>query len=55
LGLMWAKTDNQTDIFWNQVQSWLNMKAIEPIADIRSESYPRSDSAVYSSGLQIRH
>ncbi len=23
LGLMWAKTDNQTDIFWNQVQSWL--------------------------------
>jgi hypothetical protein len=20
---MWAKTDNQTDIFWNQVQSWL--------------------------------
>ena len=23
LGLMWAKTDNQTDIFWNQIQSWL--------------------------------
>jgi hypothetical protein len=23
LGLMWAKTDNQTDIFWNQVQGWL--------------------------------
>jgi hypothetical protein len=23
LGLMWAKTDNQTDIFWNQVQDWL--------------------------------
>ena len=23
LGLMWAKTDNQADIFWNQVQNWL--------------------------------
>jgi len=23
LGLMWAKTDNQTDIFWNQIQGWL--------------------------------
>ena len=23
LGVMWAKTDNQADIFWNQVQSWL--------------------------------
>ena len=23
LGLMWAKTDNQTDIFWNQIQDWL--------------------------------
>jgi hypothetical protein len=23
LGLMWAKTDNQTDIFFNQVQGWL--------------------------------
>jgi hypothetical protein len=23
LGLMWAKTDNQIDIFWNQIQSWL--------------------------------
>ena len=23
LGLMWAKTDNQTDIFRNQVQGWL--------------------------------
>ena len=23
LGLMWAKTDNQTDIFRDQVQSWL--------------------------------
>lgn len=23
LGLMWAKTDNQIDIFWNEVQSWL--------------------------------
>ena len=23
LGLMWAKNDNQTDIFWNQIQDWL--------------------------------
>ena len=23
LGLMWAKTDNQADILWNQVQRWL--------------------------------
>ena len=23
LGLMWAKTDNQADMFWNDVQSWL--------------------------------
>ena len=23
LGLMWAKSDNQTDIFWNQIQDWL--------------------------------
>ena len=23
LGLMWAKTDNQADIYWNQHQSWL--------------------------------
>lgn len=23
LGLMWAKTDNQADIFWNQIQDWL--------------------------------
>jgi hypothetical protein len=23
LGLMWAKTDNQADIFWAQIQSWL--------------------------------
>ncbi|MGD8741756.1 MAG: hypothetical protein PVG34_15670, partial [Desulfobacterales bacterium] len=23
LGLMWAKNDNQTDIFWNQIQGWL--------------------------------
>ena len=23
LGLMWAKTDNQTDIFWDQIQGWL--------------------------------
>jgi hypothetical protein len=23
LGLMWAKTDNQVDIYWSQVQSWL--------------------------------
>jgi len=23
LGIMWAKTDNQSDIYWNQIQSWL--------------------------------
>ena len=23
LGLMWAKTDNQADIFWSQIQAWL--------------------------------
>ena len=23
LGLMWAKTDNQADIFWGQTQNWL--------------------------------
>ena len=23
LGLMWAKNDNQADIFWNQIQGWL--------------------------------
>jgi hypothetical protein len=23
LGIMWAKTDNQDDIYWNQIQSWL--------------------------------
>ena len=23
LGLMWAKTDNQSDIFWDQIQGWL--------------------------------
>jgi hypothetical protein len=23
LGLMWAKTDNQADIFWSQIQGWL--------------------------------
>lgn len=23
LGLMWAKTDNQANIFWNQIQNWL--------------------------------
>jgi hypothetical protein len=23
LGLMWAKTDNQTDIYWPQIQGWL--------------------------------
>lgn len=24
LGLMWSKTDNQTDILWNQIQGWLD-------------------------------
>jgi hypothetical protein len=24
LGLMWAKSDNQADIFWNQIQNWLS-------------------------------
>ncbi len=23
LGIMWAKTDNQADIFWSQIQDWL--------------------------------
>ena len=23
LGLMWAKNDNQSDIFWNQIQGWI--------------------------------
>ena len=24
LGLMWAKTDNQADIYWSQIQNWLS-------------------------------
>jgi hypothetical protein len=23
LGIMWAKTDNQSDIYWDQIQNWL--------------------------------
>ncbi len=34
LGLMWAKTDNQADIFWNQVQSWLKNEFPDTIPQI---------------------
>jgi hypothetical protein len=35
LGLMWAKTDNQADIFWSQVSNWL----AEDFADIIPQLY----------------
>lgn len=31
LGLMWAKNDNQIDIFWNQVQNWLEADFLDTI------------------------
>ena len=34
LGVMWAKTDNQADIFWNQVQSWLTNEFPDTIPQI---------------------
>lgn len=34
LGLMWAKTDNQADILWNQVQSWLENEFSDTIPQI---------------------
>ena len=34
LGLMWAKTDNQADIFWNEVQSWLENEFPDTIPQI---------------------
>jgi hypothetical protein len=32
LGLMWAKTDNQTDILWRQAKDWLKNKFPDTIA-----------------------
>ncbi len=34
LGVMWAKTDNQADIFWNQVQSWLTNEFPDTIPQV---------------------
>ena len=34
LGVMWAKTDNQADIFWNQVQSWLTNEFLDTIPQV---------------------
>ena len=34
LGLMWAKTDNQADILWNQIQSWLKNEFPDTIPQI---------------------
>ena len=31
LGLMWAKNDNQIDIFWDQVQKWLATDFLDTI------------------------
>ena len=34
LGVMWAKTDNQADIFWNQIQSWLTNEFPDTIPQV---------------------
>lgn len=34
LGLMWAKTDNQADIFWNQVHGWLENEFPDTIPQV---------------------
>lgn len=34
LGLMWAKTDNQADIFWNQIQGWLTDDFVDTIPQL---------------------
>ncbi|MGD2096313.1 MAG: DUF1566 domain-containing protein [Desulfobacterales bacterium] len=34
LGLMWAKTDNQADIFWSQIQDWLTNDFIDTIPQL---------------------
>jgi hypothetical protein len=34
LGLMWAKTDNQVDIFWDQIQGWLENEFLDTIPQL---------------------
>jgi hypothetical protein len=34
LGLMWAKNDNQSDIFWNQVQNWIENNFLDTIPQL---------------------
>ena len=34
LGLMWAKNDNQADIFWNQVQNWLDNDFLDTLPQL---------------------
>ena len=34
LGLMWAKTDNQADIFWDQIHGWLTDEFPDTIAQL---------------------
>ena len=34
MGLMWAKTDNQTDIFWNEVQDWLENEFTDSVPQL---------------------
>lgn len=34
LGLMWAKTDNQVDIFWSQIQGWLTGNFVDTIPQL---------------------
>lgn len=34
LGLMWAKNDNQSDIFWNQVQNWIENDFLDTIPQL---------------------
>ncbi len=34
LGLMWAKTDNQADILWNQAEGWLENEFADTIPQI---------------------
>jgi hypothetical protein len=34
LGIMWAKTDNQVDIFWDQIQGWLENEFLDTIPQL---------------------
>jgi hypothetical protein len=34
LGLMWAKTDNQADIFWSQISGWLTDEFPDTISQL---------------------